>query len=202
MNKVYLVVTAAICLLRGMTIAEPPKSETQQSMDPKMQAMMEACQNFAAIGPQHLKLAEKAGDWDVVVRFWMEPDAMPEESRATCKSSMIMDGRFLKEKLEGTVNGMPFSGLGITGYDNLKKSYVGIWLDNMGTGMMISESVGATNGKIVNYMSEMPDPMTGKYKKVRSVEKTINSRSMQMEFYDVGPDGKEFKSMEILYTRK
>ena len=35
--------------------------------------------------------------------------------------------------------GQPFSGVGIDGYDNLRKKYVTTWIDTMGTGIFSME---------------------------------------------------------------
>jgi len=191
---------ATICLLAGLAAAQPP--EPGKAPDPQMQAMMESWMKYASTGPQHRLLAERAGKWDAAVKFWMAPGAPADESKSTSECTLIMGGRYLGEKLDGGANGMPFSGMGITGYDNLKKKFVGIWVDNMSTGIMASESVGDSDGKVISYVCEMPDPVSGKYKKCRAVETTVDANTRKMESYDIGPDGKEFKSMEIVYTRK
>jgi len=36
---------------------------------------------------------------------------------------------------------------------------------------------------------------------MRLVERLTNNDAMKLEFYISGPDGKEFKNMEINYTR-
>ena len=38
--------------------------------------------------------------------------------------------------------GMPFNGLSLEGYDNAKKEFTSIWIDNMGTGTSISAKIG------------------------------------------------------------
>ena len=195
-----LLCAVSVCLLAGLISAQTP--ETGKAPDPQMQAMMESWMKYASTGPEHKVLADRAGKWDAAVRFWMAPDAPADESKSTSECTLIMGGRYLVEKLEGIANGMPFSGMGITGYDNIKKRYVGIWIDNMSTGIMASESVGDSTGRVISYVCEMPDPVAGKYKKCRAVETTIDANTRKMESYDFAPDGKEFKAMEIIYTRK
>jgi hypothetical protein len=45
--------------------------------------------------------------------------------------------------------GMPFEGLGYTGYDNVKKQYFGTWIDSMSTGIMTS----SRHGRLGNTMT-------------------------------------------------
>jgi hypothetical protein len=46
-----------------------------------------------------------------------------------------------------------------------------------------------------------PDVMSGKYEKMRSVEKTISKDEWVTEMFRTLPDGTESKTMEITYQR-
>ena len=96
---------------------------------------------------------------------------------------------------------MPFEGMAVVGYDNMKKKFVSIWIDNMGTGLMASQGTYDESTRTVTYDVEGPDVMTGKYEKMRSLEKLISKDKWVTEMYTVMPDGKDFKTMEITYTR-
>ena len=58
-----------------------------------------------------------------------------------------LDGRYIKVDVAGDMPGMgPFTGFGLTGFDNVSKKFVSTWVDNMGTGMMNgSEPVAITS---------------------------------------------------------
>ncbi|MBA3556753.1 MAG: DUF1579 family protein, partial [Gemmatimonadales bacterium] len=107
-------------------------------MSAEEQAMMQKWAEYATPGEPHQRLASMAGDWTWTSKWWMAPDAPPEESSGTTSSSMAMDGRYLMENYEGSMMGQPFKGHAITGFDNFRDEYVSTWIDNMGTGMMTS----------------------------------------------------------------
>jgi hypothetical protein len=157
--------------------------------------------DFATPGEAHKVLNDKVGKWNMKVKMIMAPGAPAQESPATNEVKWIMDGRYLEDHTEGTFNGMPFHGLGHVGYDNMKKKYVGTWMDNMGTGISMSEGTYDAATKTFNYASEMPDPMQGKYLKGRTTERMIDKDHWVMSTYSPTADGKEYLCMEIDYTR-
>ena len=112
-----------------------------------------------------------------------------------------MGDRYLKEECSGNFSGMPFSGMGVIGYDNATKKYVGSWIDNMGTGIMNSE--GAIDGthKILTTNSTVINSETGKTDKVKMVTKIVDENRHVFSMYGIH-DGKESLEMEITYTRK
>ncbi|MEE9294036.1 MAG: DUF1579 family protein, partial [Phycisphaerae bacterium] len=93
-------------------------------------------------------------------------------------------------------------GFGIGGFDNLTHEYVGTWIDNMGTGIMLFRGTASTDGKVIQYTSEHPDLMNGRYKTVRTIETITDDDNFVVSMYDTTPDGQEFKMMEMSYTRK
>ena len=114
---------------------------------------------------------------------------------------MIMDGRFLIMEYEGDFMGMPFKGLGIEGYDNLKQKHVQTWVDSLGTMVMVSEGSCSNGGKVRTVSSEFMDPMTGRMTKARQVLTVKSDDEHLWEMYTSMPDGSEFKVMEIAYRR-
>jgi hypothetical protein len=55
--------------------------------------------------------------------------------------------------------------------------------------------------KSFTYTGDCDDCMTGKKKTVRSVCKVSSESKHTFEMFDTGPDGKEFRNLELVYTR-
>jgi len=179
----------------ALAVTLPLLSRSQSNDD--MKAMMAA----ATPGETHKMLAKSAGTWSATVTMWMQPGAPPTTSTATATNEMIMGGRYLRSTNKGTFMQMPFEGVGITGYDNVKKQYVNSWIDHMGTGIMTMTGTWDEASKSITYTGSMADPMTGKDTPFREVWKFTDDNHQVMEMY-YPMEGKEFKAMEISYTRK
>jgi hypothetical protein len=176
--------------------AQQPQSEEEQKM-------MKLWQKYAAPGENHKYLEYFVGDWEVNVKMWMNPGAEPEVSKGENTAKMILGGRFLKLYYKGTMMGMPFEGISITGYDNYKKEYVTMWLDNAGTGIYQTSGTLDKASKIRTETGLWDDFMTGGKSKVKWVTKIIDDNKYRFDMYGEDPKtGKEFKSGQIIYTRK
>ena len=170
------------------------------AMDAKaMEAMMAKA---ATPGPEHQRLQKLVGEWNLTVKSTMDPSQPAAESKATSVVTSLMDGRYIQEQSNGDMMGMPFSGMGLTGYDNVAKKYVTTWMDNMGTGIMKSVGTADATGNVITWFGDAPDPMTGKTVKYRMVSRFIDDNKHTFEMYSPGPNGKEMKMMEITYDRK
>ena len=101
----------------------------------------------------------------------------------------------------GTFNNMPFEGHSLVGYDNIKKVFESTWIDNMGTGITKLEGPYDPATKTITLSGKMVDPMGGKEMDVKQTFKFVDDNTQIMEMY-VTQDGKEFKNMEIKFTRK
>ncbi len=172
----------------------------QEAPSAHEQAMMEAWSTFATPGAPHAELALKVGTWRVDGKAWHDPESVPEEFGGTATFKMIMDGRFLLEKVKGDEQGgMIFEGIGIIGFDNMTQKYVTTWIDNMGTGIMSSEGTAGRDGTI-NFTGQHPDFIAGKYKNIRSTERRVGDTYVHT-MYDKTADGVEFRMFEVIYTR-
>ena len=103
------------------------------AQDDMAAAAQEAWLKAATPGPVHAFLAEKAGDWNVKAVMWMAPGADPVVSRSTSHAEMMLGGRFLVEHVQGENMGLPFEGMGSTGYDNATGMVTAVWMDSFGT---------------------------------------------------------------------
>jgi hypothetical protein len=171
------------------------------SQSDKQAAEQKAWMDYMTPGPTHQLLAKSDGEWTEELTMWMAPGAQPEKSTSTASNKMILGGRYQHSTHTGNVMGMPFEGIGITGYDNIKKVFVSTWIDNMGTGIMYSEGKWNEATKTVEFKGMGVDPVSGKELKIRQVMKIVDDNTETMEMFTT-KDGKEFKSMEIKMTRK
>ena len=80
---------------------------------------------------------------------WMEPGKPPTEASGSVEMKMLLGGRYLQQEFTREMMGQPYTGMGITEYDNLHKKHVSIWLDTMGTAPFMMESTGSTDGKTI-----------------------------------------------------
>jgi hypothetical protein len=115
---------------------------------------------------------------------------------------MIMGGRYQVSNHSGIMMDMPFEGMSTTAFDNQKKVFINTWIDNMGTGMMIMEGPWDEATKTITLKGKMVDPALGKEIEIKEVLKMVDDNTHMFEMYKPGMDGKEFKCMEIKYTRK
>ncbi|MGD2087236.1 MAG: DUF1579 domain-containing protein [Candidatus Aminicenantes bacterium] len=182
--------------LNVVVFAQQPQSEEEKEM---MKKWME----YATPGENHKYLEYFVGTWETSAKMWMKPGAPPEVSKGVTKSKMMLGGRYLKSYLKGSMMGMPFEGIALTGYDNFKKKFVTIWFDSAGTGFYHASGSLDKTSKTRTETGLWDDIMTGGKSKVKMVTKIIDDNKYQFDMYGEDPKtGKEFKSGEIIYTRK
>ena len=175
---------------------------TQNCLLAHVSTQMEAMQKAATPGEAHKKLEAVVGTFDVKVTMWMDPGKPPAESTGIAEDKWALGNRYVEERFEGTFMGQPFSGIGYTGYDNVKKKYVSTWMDTASTGIMLTTGSGDASGKTMNMSGTMDDPMTGKPQDFTEKMTVADNDHHMLEMWGAGPDGKNYKMMEIQYTRK
>jgi len=197
MRLKQIILTCLCLVVTASFVMAKEKKATQ--MDP--QAMMEVYKKLATPGEPHKLLASMAGSWTTKTKHWMEPKKPPMESTGTCEQKMLLEGRFLQQECTGEMMGSPFTGIGVTGYDNHTKKYVSTWMDSMGTGIFFMEGTASADGKTITQKGRYDDPIEGPMK-LRGVTKIVDANTESFEMYGTGKSGKDMKMMEITYTRK
>jgi hypothetical protein len=196
--KRTIALVAAILLVATATWAQQAGEQPEMPSPEQMEAVMKLLQP----GEHHEHLAQAVGKWTTVAKMWQMPGAPPTESEGTSEIVAVMDGRYLQMTFDGTFMGQPFKGMGIDGYDNIRKKHVGSWIDTMGSGIMNHEGTCSDDHKVVTTHAEVDDPMSGQRVKMRQVTTTIDKDHFKYEAFVNNPTGEgEMQVMEITYTR-
>ena len=190
---------AGLCIVLTVSVAMAKDKKPAKEMDP--QAMMEVYEKLATPGEPHKLFATLAGNWTTTTKEWMEPGKPPTESTGTADMKMLLDGRFLYQEFTSQMMGQPFSGIGIDGYDNLRKKYVTTWMDTMGTGFFTMEGTASGDGKTITLKGQHDEPGGGKMTH-RAVWKIVDGNTQTFDMYGTHKHSKEMKMLEITYTRK
>jgi hypothetical protein len=186
---------------QGKPQGQPAVKEAQGQ--PSMEELMAKWAELNAMGPEHEKFKEMVGKWDAESKMWVAPNTQPTVSKGTAEYRLILGGRYVEQKFTCDMNGQPFEGLSIFGYDRIKKKYVSIWMDNMCTGIMLSEGIMDATGKICTYYGTSDDPLTGELDKMcKEVVREVSKDEVVFEMYEMRGGVGEVKMMEITYKRK
>lgn len=189
------------CLaVSGAAVAAEEKAPAAKPAAPSEEELMAAMMKLATPGPQHAALKPLAGSWKAVVKTWMSPGD-PVVTEGTAEDTLVLGGRFLKEEYHGTFAGEPFEGIGLTGYDNMKKKYVSAWVDSMGTMIQTQTGTMDASGKTLTFNGTWEDPVTHKKSSTRMVTRFVDDNTHTFEMYSQ-VEGKDHKEMEITYTRR
>ncbi len=188
-----------VCALLLTSPALAKEKHAGKKMDE--QAMMELWKQMATPGAPHKLLAGLAGSWTTKTKEWMDPTKPATESEGTAEIRPLMDGRFIFQEYHGQMMGQPFAGIGIDGYDNMKKKYVTAWMDSMGTGIFIMEGTAGGDGNTITLKGSHPEPGGGQMHH-RAVWKIVDTNNQVFEMYGTHHGQKESKVLEIIYTRK
>jgi Protein of unknown function (DUF1579) len=181
--------------------AQPGKKDAAIPGQPSEADMMAAMKKAAEPGEQHKVLKAFEGRWNGKMTCTNCFTGETETSDGTMNTSWILGNRYLRQEWKGTFAGEPFEGVGYFGYDNTKKHYFSTWFDTMSTGVMVSTGKYDPATKKFTLSGTFPDPMSGKDTTVRQLVTIVDDNTHKMEMWGPGPDGKDAKMMEIVYTR-
>ncbi len=198
-KKLFSIGVLAFCaLLAPGSRAEDKKPAADPSQD---KAMMEAWMKYATPGETHKKMAANEGSWTAKVTQWMAAGTPPSESEATAEFKMILGGRYMTQTFAGSMMGQPFNGYGVSGFDNAKKTTQTVWMDTFGTGMLVLSGTWDADGALTE-TGTMDDFTTGKPMTIKAKMQMADNDHMHYEMWMPGQDGKMFKDLDIVYTRK
>jgi hypothetical protein len=192
---------ALVAALPALANGDAKKEAAPPAMTAEQKAMMEAYQAAGTPGAPHAALAKMAGTYDLDISSWEAPGGPPTKEKGTATRSMTLDGRVMVEHVESSMHGQPWTGHGMHGYDNVSGRHWSTWNDSMSTGVMLSEGHCDDEGGC-SFTGSWNDPVSKGKITARMTTQWTDANTEVFTMYTPGPDGKEFKMMEITYTKR
>lgn len=150
----------------------------------------------------HSRLQQLAGNWEGKTRTWFEPGVLADESEMKGQIRPVLDGRFMMHEYSGSLNGKPFSGIALYGYDLSSGKYQVAWIDSfhMGTAIMLSESSRTSENLDVtgSYSGGEEQAEPWRWRTEINLE---DEHTLVITAYNITPDGEESMATETLYKR-
>ena len=194
-----MLLAAGAVLLAVPALAQEGHGQPEMTVEQK--AEMEAYMKAGTPGAPHKTLAATAGSYALKLKSWHEPGGPAMEDTGSATRTMMLDGRVLAETVNCSMMGMPYTGQGMTGYDNVSGKYWSTWTDSMSTGVMVSEGTcDAQNA--CSFTGSWNDPVKKGVVTARMTSRWTNPTTQIFEMYSPDKTGKEMKMMEITYTKK
>ncbi|GAC1466203.1 MAG: hypothetical protein NVSMB9_06510 [Isosphaeraceae bacterium] len=154
---------------------------------------------------EHKVLTADEGTWDASVKTFLGgPNAEPMVSKGVEINKVMTGGLWLLSQFEGEFGGTSFEGRGQFGYDSLKKTYVGSWIDSMSPTLSVLEGSYDAKTRTMTFVGDGVDPRTkAKYtQKMVTTRKDDGTRVFTLSMKSDQTGGQEAKFMEITYTKR
>jgi hypothetical protein len=118
-------------------------------------------------------------------------------------AKMMPGGLWVLSEFHGKFGDTAFHGQGQTGYDPVKKKYVGTWVDSMSPSIMITEGDFDPQTNTFTMYSKGVDHAGKPYDaKMTDVQKDKDTRVFTMSMKSDDTKGDFIKVMEITYNRR
>ena len=158
-----------------------------------------AAATIAHAAPEYTRLAAMAGTWNVEMTFWTQPGRPGIATRGTSTIRSLLNGQFVEEKIEGTLNGAPFTTLAWTGFNTSTKQYEATRITSTNTAR-IAET-GGYDEKTRQFELKADYLLAGDTWHQRTVIQQMSADTMMATSYLSFGTVPEWKAVEIKYTR-
>lgn len=150
--------------------------------------------------PEHARLIAMCGTWGVEMTFWSKPDAAALTALGTSTIQSLLASLFIEERIEGVLNGTPFTTLAWTGFNTGTRQYEATRISTTNTAR-IAET-GSYDEKTKQFELKADYPLAGQTWHQRTVIEPISAEKMLATSYLSFGTVPEWKAVEIKYTRK
>jgi hypothetical protein len=149
---------------------------------------------------QHAQLAKLVGNWRIRQRDWREAGEPWNDATGTASFRKILGGRFVVQEITTSLQGHPYHGWGVIGYDRDAEKYVAAWMDDFGTSLLRLEGdPGAKQDgfAVSGYLGPAGDP------RARWTMKQLwkDDDHQVIEWWGPDREGRPMKKVEVDYER-
>jgi hypothetical protein len=142
------------------------------------------------------------GQWEGMTRTWFEPDNLADESPWQGRIYPILGDRYIQYDYTGSLQGEPFEGKAIIGYNAMMNQFEMAWIDSFhqSTGIMYCKGHRTSVGFTLwgNYRIAADSADWG----WRTDFNLLDAKHLTIRAYNITPDGTESLGVETIYTRR
>jgi hypothetical protein len=153
-----------------------------------------------AADAEHARLLALCGTWDVQLTFWFQPGRPGVTTKGTSTIRALFDGLFIEEKIEGLLNGTPFTTLAWTGFNTITHQYEATRIASTNT-IRIAET-GVYDDTAKQFELKADYPLAGETWHQRTVIRPLSTTAMTATSYLSFGSVPEWKGVEITYSRQ
>lgn len=150
--------------------------------------------------PEHARLTAMSGTWDVELTFWTQPGRPGLTTKGTSTIRPLFDGLFIEEKIDGMLNGTPFTTLAWTGFNPGTRQYEATRISSTNP-IRIAES-GVWNEQEHRFELKATYALAGDTWTQRTVIEPTSADAMVASSYLSFGAVPEWKAVEIRYSRR
>ena len=154
-------------------------------------------------GPELKRLDALVGSWKAKIKLYDgENDKNPAVIDGTTERKWVVGGRYLQEISENPTDKGVFIGTGYWGFNRVTAMYEFLWMSTEAVGMSLEYGRFDPTANVLRTSGGSVEPASGFYIQSRSELKIESPDSHTMVVYETEEDGREYKSVEITWTKK
>jgi len=158
---------------------------------------------IAKPGPEHKRLDALVGSWNAKIKLYAgENDTDPAVLNGITERKWVVGGRYLEEISENPTDTGVFIGRAYWGFNRATALYEFVWMSTEDVGISLEYGRFDPTTNVLRTSGGTVDPATGFYIQSRSELKINSPDSQTLVVYETEEDGREYKSVEITWTKK
>ena len=159
-----------------------------------------AWEDYGKTGPNHKLIDTLAGTWQEEIKFYMDGVDTPQTVKMTAVIAPVLNGLYQQTLHRGKIDGLPYEGRAILGFNKANKKFEYTWIDNFSSGMMYLSGDLDSVTNLINLTGKMADPVTGKEIGIRQTIEMPGNKKQHIKLYDTR-NKLERLSMEIIMEK-
>lgn len=196
-SRWLLVATVAAMSVAGFAAVQVM---AQDDIADKVDDMLHA---MSRPGPEHYRIDALRGEWSTTIKLWANgSDKNPKQYKGSSTRDWWLNGRYLKEENENPAGNTTYRGIGFLGYDRASGLYQNVWMNNQTTDMYMESGRYNPDTKTIHTSGRFVDPTSGIVVLNRTEILIAGPDSHTLTGYSMHNNGREFKAIEVTYTRK
>jgi Protein of unknown function (DUF1579) len=149
----------------------------------------------------HASLSQFTGSFIMQITMSMGAGKEPTIITVDSEHKMLLGGRFLEMKQQGTMMGMDYQSISTIGFNNIDRNMSLTTITNMGTGTLSLHGAWDEKAKTGDLFGQLTNPVTKSIIKVRQTVTFVDDDTILIESYDTEGDNPEKKTVQYKLIR-